>query len=329
MAREATAAPGGVRALRNHDDIVVWSDEQLLSQFLSRSGESAEAAFTTLIERHGPLVHRVCLDILRGRDEAQDAAQAVFLVLARKAGSIRKPESLGPWLHGVALRVARHARSEMARRRVAERRNAEMSRQAPGDRIGTRNHGLHRAARGNRSATRKIPTAHHTLLHAGTDPFPGRGGARLAHGDRPGPPASRPGTIAIQADTPRVRPDRSDHDRPRDIAGREDRLPGREWTETTARAAIRFASGQGTSGLVAPVVIGWAESVLTAKVKTMLKIVALMTIVLLLGWVGFSAIGPSNDGGVSKPGAERTMRQSHRTGADATSGLARNRDAQG
>ncbi len=67
MAREVTAAPGGVRALRNVDDIVVWSDEQLLSQFLSRAGESAEAAFTTLIERHGPLVHRVCLDILRGR----------------------------------------------------------------------------------------------------------------------------------------------------------------------------------------------------------------------------------------------------------------------
>ncbi len=82
--------------------------------------------------------------------------------------------------------------------------------------------------------------------------------------------------------------------------------PGREWTETTARAAIRFASGQGTSGLVAPVVIGWAEWALTAVFKTMLKIVALTTIALVLGWVGVSAIGPSNDGTVSIPGATRT-----------------------
>ena len=95
-------------------------------QFLSRSDESAEAAFATLIERHGPIVHRVCLDVLRDREEARDAAQAVFLVLARKAGSIRKPEALGPWLHGVALRLARRARTEEARRRAAERRKGEI-----------------------------------------------------------------------------------------------------------------------------------------------------------------------------------------------------------
>ena len=104
MAREATAAPGVTRTPRNPDAIAVGSDEQLLRRFLADTGESAEAAFATLIERHGPIVHRVCLDVLRGPDESQDAAQAVFLVLARKARSIRKPGSLGPWLHGVALR---------------------------------------------------------------------------------------------------------------------------------------------------------------------------------------------------------------------------------
>ena len=109
MGREATAGTRAVSMRRDRDAIVVWSDEQLLQQFLSRSDESAEAAFATLIERHGPMVHRVCLDVLRHREEARDAAQAVFLVLARKAGSIRKPEALGPWLHGVALRLARRA----------------------------------------------------------------------------------------------------------------------------------------------------------------------------------------------------------------------------
>ena len=68
-------------------------------------------------------------------------------------------------------------------------------------------------------------------------------------------------------------------------------VPGREWTETTARAATRFAAGQGTAGLVTPVVIKWAEWVLTAMFMNVLKIVALMTIALVLASVGLSSIG--------------------------------------
>ena len=110
------------------DETMVRSDEQLLHQFISRRGEPAEAAFTALIERHGPLVRRVCVDVLRGDDEALDATQAVFLVLALKAPSIQKPGSLGPWLHGVALRVARRARSLAIRRTAAERMKADIIR---------------------------------------------------------------------------------------------------------------------------------------------------------------------------------------------------------
>ncbi len=120
------AARQAIPGYRDRDRTEAWSDEQLLREFLSRTDESAEAAFAALIERHGPIVHRVCLDVLCDREAARDAAQAVFLVLARNAASIRKPESLGPWLHGVALRVARRARSEDARRRAAERRKAEI-----------------------------------------------------------------------------------------------------------------------------------------------------------------------------------------------------------
>src|SRR5271168_2194308 len=125
MARAATTAPGAVCGPFNHESTRARTDEQLLQQFLARSDESAEAAFATLVERYSPIVHRVCLNVLGNSHEAQDAAQAVFLVLARRARSIRKPESLGPWLHGVAVRVARNARNEDARRRAAERRKAE------------------------------------------------------------------------------------------------------------------------------------------------------------------------------------------------------------
>ncbi len=71
---------------------------------------AAEAAFEALIQRHGPMVARVCGGILGDHHTAEDAVQAVFLVLARRARSIRDPDRLAPWLYGVALRTAREAR---------------------------------------------------------------------------------------------------------------------------------------------------------------------------------------------------------------------------
>ena len=67
------------------------------------------------------MVWRVCRDTLRESNDADDAFQATFLVLVRRAGAIRKRSSLGPWLHGVALRVARSARRCAMRRRDRER----------------------------------------------------------------------------------------------------------------------------------------------------------------------------------------------------------------
>jgi RNA polymerase sigma factor (sigma-70 family) len=104
-------------------------DCELLERFASRTGEkdeSAELAFATLVARHGPMVLRVCRAGLGDSHAAEDAFQATFLVLARRAGSIRRGRSLGSWLHGVALRVAACARSQAARRRHHERRRAEL-----------------------------------------------------------------------------------------------------------------------------------------------------------------------------------------------------------
>ncbi|MEW4570993.1 sigma-70 family RNA polymerase sigma factor [Tautonia sp. JC769] len=107
------------------------SDGDLLRRYLDGRADEAECAFAVLVERHGAMVRHVCLSILGNPDDAADAYQATFLVLARRAGAIRKAGSVGPWLFGVARRVALRARSRSSRRRQAERSLAEHSATQP------------------------------------------------------------------------------------------------------------------------------------------------------------------------------------------------------
>jgi RNA polymerase sigma factor (sigma-70 family) len=92
-------------------------DAELLEGFLARRDE---AAFAALLRRHGPMVLAVCRRLLHDPGDADDAFQATFLVLVRKARSIRRPERLGAWLYGVAHRTALKARTARARRRRLE-----------------------------------------------------------------------------------------------------------------------------------------------------------------------------------------------------------------
>ncbi len=109
--------------LFNEGAVGMLSDGQLLDRFVERR---EAAAFEVIVERFGPLVWGVCRRVLRDHHDAEDAFQATFLVLARKAASIMPREKLGNWLYGVAFQTSMKARATRARRRVRERPAREM-----------------------------------------------------------------------------------------------------------------------------------------------------------------------------------------------------------
>jgi RNA polymerase sigma factor (sigma-70 family) len=121
-AGRATVLLQHVRKLAGAEDISSESDRELLQRFAALRDE---AAFAALLQRHGPMVLRVCQRVSRHGQDAEDAFQATFLVLARKAASLRWQESIGGWLHEVAHRLAQKAHADTARRSVRERRVQE------------------------------------------------------------------------------------------------------------------------------------------------------------------------------------------------------------
>jgi RNA polymerase sigma factor (sigma-70 family) len=100
-------------------------DSSLLTHFLTQRDEDA---FAALVHRHGPLVYGTCLRILGNRADTDDAFQAVFFVLARRAHTLKRDRSIGPWLHGVAVRVAKKLRGQIIQRRLREMSAAKSER---------------------------------------------------------------------------------------------------------------------------------------------------------------------------------------------------------
>jgi membrane fusion protein (multidrug efflux system) len=119
------------RTLFTLGEVGALSDGQLLERFTTGRGEPRELAFAALVERHGPFVLRICRSILRDESAAEDAFQATFLALARKAGSLWARDSLAPWLHQAAYRAAVHDRSAAIRRRSLEHAAAALRPESP------------------------------------------------------------------------------------------------------------------------------------------------------------------------------------------------------
>ena len=110
-----------IESLFDGGSVAGLTDRQLIERFSARRDEASEIAFAALVSRHGPMVFDICLQLLGNPHDAQDAFQAVFLVLARKARSIGDPDLLANWLYGVALCVARNARMQGDRRHRMKR----------------------------------------------------------------------------------------------------------------------------------------------------------------------------------------------------------------
>jgi RNA polymerase sigma factor (sigma-70 family) len=119
-----------LRALTGPGQVDDAPDAPLLARFAAGRDE---AAFAALVQRHGALVWGVCTRVLRHEQDAEDAFQATFLVLARRAGALRNPGLLANWLYGVAYRTAVKARAREARRRDQERQARPMSEASPAD----------------------------------------------------------------------------------------------------------------------------------------------------------------------------------------------------
>ena len=102
MAGQTLSIPRSLGALFDIGVVGDLSDGQLLERFTTGHREAAELAFHSLVERHGPMVLRVCRRLLDDPNDAEDAFQATFLVLLRRAGAIRDRGSVAAWLHGVA-----------------------------------------------------------------------------------------------------------------------------------------------------------------------------------------------------------------------------------
>ena len=205
-ARAGTAA-ALVATLCVDGSLTGMSDEQLLERFVSQQGETAELVFGALVQRHGPMVLAVCRGVLRNQHDADDAFQATFLVLARKAPSLRTPGRLGPWLHGVARRSAQKLSARRSRVDRLVRRAETNVRQAA---TAEPDHG-HRLPGGDQSAARRnwpvarqIPVADNSLPSRGPDPARGRGRARLAHRHRRSPIDASPRTPARPAHPARI-----------------------------------------------------------------------------------------------------------------------------
>ena len=202
------------------------TEGQLLRRFVMGRDE---AAFSTLVSRHGPMVMGVCRRVLAAAADTDDAFQATFVVLIRRAAALEDVDCLGPWLYGVAWRVASRARRECeatARGRESGDRQAGIGRARPAGRSERARCG---ARRGDQQAAGKVSPADRALLHGRAQS--GRRRATLALEGRCAPRPARSRT------KPAPRPAGSTRLRTRGSTGRH-RTAGTTYQGRLARDAL-------------------------------------------------------------------------------------------
>lgn len=257
-------------------------DGQLLTAFVA---EQSEAAFAALVRRHGGMVLGVCQRVLGHTQDAEDAFQASFLVLARRAAAIRPRERVGAWLHGVAQRTALKARTARTRRQVREQRVMTRSTVVDQEPVDTELRAV------LDEALRQLPEVYRQAIvscdlegHSRKDAARRLGwregtlSGRLARGRRllAQRLQSRGVTLSVAA-----------------LAGvlsqqMASAAPPTKLSQVTIKAAIGFAAGNGTTaGLVPARVVALAEEVMSAMLLQKLKS---LTILCLLALTGFGLV---------------------------------------
>jgi RNA polymerase sigma factor (sigma-70 family) len=301
----------GTRAV---DDL---TDGQLLQRFV-RNRE--EAAFAALVERHGALVLGVCRRVLHHTQDAEDAFQATFLILARKAGSIRNPESVGSWLYGVAFHLATEAKARAKCRRTHERKAQDMAPAEPlADKAWTElrpilDEELHRLpekyrlplvlcyfqGKSNREAaaalgwplgsmSRRLSRARELLRENLT-----RRGVTLSGSALATLLATKTGAAA----------------------------PALSLLHATIKAGLLFAAGRGVAGIASAPALGLAQGVLHAMTRTKFKIATALVLTLglvILGALTRLAAGPQQDKApAAQPGGAEANTKGARSASKGT-----------
>lgn len=303
----ATAAVGGVLKqlgrLFSTGSVAGLGEAQLLERFVNQRDE---AAFEAIVGRHGPMVLAVCRRRL-GTDQhaIDDAFQATFLVLVRRASAIRDGDRLGPWLYGVANRVAKRARADQSRRRDREKGGDAMlavdpeSTKPPNDAIGPELH----------EELDRLPTAYRDVIVLCD--LEGRThdeAARLLRW----PIGTVKGRLSRAREKLRERLTRRGLVAPSAailatlLESESKAAVPPLLVDATVRAAMGFAAGASLSaaGVVSTAAIGWTEGVLNAMFWTKIKIALGLT--LALGTVATSGVMAYQFNG--KPGGANTAK---------------------
>jgi RNA polymerase sigma factor (sigma-70 family) len=263
-------APTLLRHLRRallRRDVDHLTDGQLLDCFLARR---EEAAFEALLRRHGPMVLGVCRRVLGDTPDAEDAFQATFLVLVRKAASVVPRELVGHFLYGVAHRTALKARAGAARRRMKERQAATMPPPHPPDETWDDLRPVLDRELGRLPEAYRVPivlcdlegksrkeAARHLALPEGTV------SSRLARGRRLLAARLARHGITLSAGTLAVL-----------LTGRASAAVPAPLFDLTLQAAARVAAGEAlAAGAVSARVVSLTEGVLQAMLVTKLKLV--------------------------------------------------------